>query len=125
METLRSRKSCLIEEKGYNDWRKNQEHNGLIKGKSPLGILGGSLTDDFKVISGSDGSKISDEEGIENEIVYSYKALYEDFDDSIIEQNDGNFFNGLPTIPGQGEGDICKPISVEELRAMLQMCKDS
>ena len=51
-------------------------------------------------------------EGIENEIVYSYKALYEDFDDSIIEQNDGNFFNGLPTIPGhvcRRENRGCRP----------------
>ena len=128
IETLRTRKSILIEEKGkrlaertgtkwYNEGEKSTRYF--------MRLLNRPMPDDFKVITNSNGDKITSEQGIEEEIVDFYKNLYETYDESIVTQDDNEFFNNLPTISGAGEASICERITVDELRTTLQTCKDS
>ena len=128
VETLRTRKSILIEEKGkrlaeklgtkwYNEGEKSNRYF--------LRLLNRATPDDFESVRDSDGNIVTGKEGIENEIVTFYKTLYENFDESIIEQDDAEFFNNLPKISDQSAEDICRPITANELRTTLQSCSDS
>ena len=128
IEELRVRKSILVENKGkrlaerlgtkwYNEGEKSNKYF--------MRLLNRANPDKFTKIERNNGQIINKEEEIETEVVNFYKELYEDFDASIIENNDQDFFQGLEPVSGDDEMELCKDVSVDELRRTLLTCSDS
>ena len=128
IEELRTRKSILVEAKGkrlaerlgtkwYNEGEKSNRYF--------MRLLNRSNPDKFTKIERSNGEIITNEGEIEAEIIKYYKDLYEEFDSSIIENNDRNFFQGLEPIAEDEDNEMCQDITAEELRKTLLSCQDS
>ena len=129
VETLRSRKEAIINEKGerlaarlgskwYNEGEKSTKYF--------LRLLNRAMPDDFKSINGENG-EITNPEEIEKEIVLYYRKLYENYDRNPLtsREEDGDFFKELSKIPGAAEDDIVRPIDLKDLTATLHSCSDS
>ena len=129
IEELRSRKQNLINIKGerlaerlgtkwYNEGEKSTKYF--------MRILNRSMPDQFQKIVGENGDVITDGEAIEDEIVNFYKNLYESYTPRIIDPaEDADFFNNLTPISDNESSDVTKEITVEELAATIETCKDS
>ena len=128
-ESLRARKSELINEKGerlahklgtkwYNEGEKSTRYF--------LRLLNRSLPDDFQSLIGVAGD-ITDPEAIEAEIVNFYKTLYENYENGEIQvmTNDDDFFKELEPIAMEKEDNVVKPVELHELTATLLTCNDS
>ena len=118
-ESLRARKSELINEKGerlahklgtkwYNEGEKSTRYF--------LRLLNRSLPDDFQSLIGVAGD-ITDPEAIEAEIVNFYKTLYENYENGEIQvmTNDDDFFKELEPIAMEKEDNVVKPVELHEL----------
>ena len=127
VEELRQRKAVLIEEKGkrlaerlgtkwYNEGEKSTRYF--------MRLLNRPAPDDFESVTREDGSVIREPGQVANEICGYYKNLYENFE-SVIEQEDANFFANISPISDDEEDELVKPITIEELRTTLHSCKDS
>ena len=128
IEELRTRKSILVERRGkylaeklgtkwYNEGEKSTRYF--------MRLLNRTNPDCFKKIEKDSGETVTDNEGIEREIIDYYSKLYENFDCEIIDQSDDNFFDNIEAIPGADENEICKDITTDDLRKTLHSCKDS
>ena len=128
IEELRSKKSVLIEKKGkrlaeklgtkwYNEGEKSTRYF--------MRLLNRANPDKFVSLEASDGSTITDEGKIEEEITNFYRNLYEDFNMDLIERNDDDFFQEIEPISGREDQELGRDITVEELRGTLATCTDS
>ena len=129
IEDLRSRKQVLIEEKGerlaeklgtkwYNEGEKSTRYF--------MRLLNRSMPDQFKKIITDDGTIITGQEAIEDEIVQFYKSLYENYTSTVSDgDNDGEFFDNLTPISDAEAGRVTEAITVAELAATVATCKDS
>ena len=128
IEDLRNRKSILVERKGkrlaerlgtkwYNEGEKSNKYF--------MRLLNRANPDHFKKIERAPGEVLTDQDKIEKEIVSYYKKLYEDFDGSILVDNDDEFFNEVQSISDDDDREISRPITTEELRKTLHTCEDS
>ena len=68
---------------------------------------------------------MSDNEDIECEIVNFYKKLYEEGEMLVQNDIDTTFFDLITPISCEEADEVSKPISVDELRKTLHLCKDS
>ena len=129
IEALRARKDQLINLKGerlaeklgtkwYNEGEKSTKYF--------LRLLNRTVPDDFTSINNESG-ETSDPKEIEAEIVRYYKALYENYDKSLIEaiHEDDEFFAGLEKISQADTPNLTKEISLADLTKTLQSCRDS
>ena len=128
IEELRTKKSILVEKKGkrlaeklgtkwYNEGEKSNRYF--------MRLLNRANPDKFTKLEGSNGEGLSNELEIEREIVRYYKNLYENFDETIVENNDDNFFQGIDPIEEDEVRTMCEDISEDELRTTLLSCRDS
>ena len=128
IEELRTKKSILVEKKGkrlaeklgtkwYNEGEKSNRYF--------MRLLNRANPDKFTKLEGSNGEGLSNELEIEREIVRYYKNLYENFDETMVENNDDNFFQGIDPIEEDEARTVCEDISEDELRTTLLSCRDS
>ena len=87
-------------------------------------LLNRPTPDDFKKITREDGIEISDPEQIKDEISQYYRKLYEDFE-VLEEVDDQTFFANILPVSDESDQAISSPLTIDELRATLQTCKDS
>ena len=129
IEELRTRKAIIIEEKGERLAQKlgtKWYNEGEKSTKYFLRLLNRNMPDDFKRIETPLGQTIEDPILIEQEIVNFYKKLYEEGDRIITTENNMNeFFANINRISGEGEDEIVKPVTAEELLSTLGTCQDS
>ena len=129
VEDLRNKKSELIETKGkrlaerlgtkwYNEGEKSTRYF--------LRLLNRAVPDDFKSVSSASG-EVTDPDQIEREIVHFYKHLYETYDKSqlITMEEEDDFFKELDQVSANEANSLIEPISLSELTATLQSCRDS
>ena len=129
IEDLRSQKEVLVESKGQRladklgtKWYQEGEKSTRYF----LRILNRTCPDNFKELSLSDGEIISDPKRIEKEIVSFYKNLYEDYDRTILQENDDEeFFNEIIPIDDNKSNEISAPITLDKLARVLRTTKDS
>ena len=128
IEELRAKKSVLVEEKGkrlaeklgtkwYNEGEKSNRYF--------MRLLNRNNPDNFTKIEGNDGQEIVEEKEIERTVVDFYKNLYENFNTTVIEENDINFFQELDLISEEDDGEMCQDVTENDLRTTLLTCKDS
>ena len=127
IEELRAKKAVLVDEKGrrlaerlgskwYNEGEKSTRYF--------MRLLNRPTPDDFKKITREDGIEISDPEQIKDEISQYYRKLYEDFE-VLEEVDDQTFFANILPVSDESDQAISSPLTIDELRATLQTCKDS
>ena len=127
IEDLRARKAVLIDIKGERLAERlgTKWHNeGEKSTKYFLRLLNRSSPDSFVSLSKDDGTELTDQELIEQEIVEFYRKLYEE-GDRIHYNNDPTFFNEIVPISDQDDVDVTRRITPDELRATLHDCSDS
>ena len=127
VEELRVRKQALIEIKGarlaerlgtkwFNEGEKSTKYF--------LRLLNRALPDNFEAVQGEDGTIINDPKEIEAAIVNFYRALYENGDE-LLENNDPNFFNEINPISDDDDAALSRPLSADELLKTLRTCDDT
>ena len=127
IEELRGKKRQLVDEKGErlaNKLGTKWYHEGEKSNKYFLGLMKRASSDKFSSIEGDDGLIKSTEKEVMDEIVKFYKNLYENYDNSKIENNDDFFSNVEPLSDLEGD-PVSNPITLEELRKTLATCRDS
>jgi len=129
IEDIRIRKAILIEEKGtrlaeklgtkwYNEGEKSNRYF--------MRLLKRSMPDDFAAITTDDGTIITDQKDIENEIVTFYKNLYEnEYEIENDQEVCDDFLKYINPVSDMTENEVVAPIGTEELRKTLHTCKDS
>ena len=128
IEELRIKKDLLVDKKGqrlaaklgtkwYNEGEKSTRYF--------LRILQRNSPDNFKELIKEDGSSVTEPTEIEKEVVQYYKNLYENYDKSVLVDNDNTFFDEISEIPEAERGEVDKPITENELWSIIQTCSDS
>ena len=127
VEELRVRKEILIENKGkrlaeklgtqwYNEGEKSNKYFlNILKRKSPT---------NFEELVGEGGVKVVSEGEIEEEVVNFYRNLYENYPRQT-NLDDNHFFDEIPGVSVETDQLISEPLTVEELGAVLDTCKES
>ena len=127
VEELRARKAIMVENKGkrlaerlgtkwFNEGEKSTEYF--------LRILQRNVTNSFEEVVDDEGQHLNNEQDIEQEIVRFYKELYEKVP-SKEPENDRTFFDQIAGISQEEDEWIARPVTKEELGAVLDSCKNS
>ena len=130
IEALRCRKEVIIEERGqrlaerlatkwYNEGEKSTKYF--------LRLLNRQAPDKLEKLARDDGTEVTDQDEINEEVVNFYRELYQNYDDSLIESadSDSTFFENLNICSPNDDLSVAEPITLRELTEVLKTCQDS